>query len=176
MIELGELSRSQLVLRVVVLLGPVVAVLAGGPAGHWPPWWMIAVVVGLAGGFAAFPETAVGATTMLVVLVWWALGLDDGLHPAVLVAAAALVVSHVAAVLTSYGPGEMPVDPALVRLWAMRGALLLVSVPLVWALALLLRGEPAQPGVWVVGVAAGLVVTVAAGVALTTGSRQGDVE
>ncbi|MDF1603001.1 hypothetical protein [Nocardioides sp. YIM 152315] len=172
MTELGELSRSQLVLRLVVLVGPVVAVLAGGPAGHWPPWWVIAVVVGLAGGFAAFPESPVGATAMLAVLVWWAAGLDDGLHPAVLVAAAALLVSHVAAVLASYGPGEMPVDPALVRLWVVRGALLLAPVPLVWGLALLLRGEPEEPGVWVVGVAAGLVVTVAAGVALTSEPRR----
>jgi hypothetical protein len=166
--ELGELSRGQLVLRLVVLLGPVVAVLASGPAGHWPPWWVIALVVGLAGGFAAFPESPAGATAMLAVLVWWAAALEDGLHPAVLVAATALLVAHVAAVLASYGPGEMPVDPTLVRLWLARGVLLLVPVPLVWGLALLLRGEPEEPGVWVVGVATGLVVTVAGALALTS--------
>ena len=174
MIELGELSRSQLVLRIVVLLGPVVAVLASGPAGHWPPWWVIAMVAGLAGGFAAFPESAVGATAMLAVLVWWVVALDDGLHPTVLVAATALLVAHIAAVIASYGPGDMPVDPALLRLWVVRGALLLATAPLVWGLALLLRGEPEQPGIWVVGVAAGLVVTVAAGVALTSDAREGN--
>ncbi|QWF21073.1 hypothetical protein KM427_19290 [Nocardioides sp. LMS-CY] len=174
MTELGELSRGQLVLRVVVLLGPVVALLASGPAGHWPPWWVIALVVGLAGGFAAFPESPVGVVAILTVLVWWTAALDDGLHPAVLVAATALLASHVAAVLASYGPGEMPVDPALLRLWAVRGTLLLVAVPLVWGLALLLRGEAEEPGIWVVGVATGLVGTVAAGVVLT--SRQQEEE
>jgi hypothetical protein len=164
---IGELSRSQLVLRVLILLGPVVAVLAAGPAGQWPPWWFAVPVLVLAGGFAALPDSPIGAGVMLAVILWWAAALDDGLHPAVLVAAAALLVTHVAAVLASYGPGEMPVDPALAWVWVRRGALLLVGVPLVWGLALALRGEPEQPGIWVVGVAAGLVVTVAAAVVLT---------
>jgi hypothetical protein len=167
LIALAELSRSQLVLRALIALGPVVAVLAAGPAGQWPPWWMLVATLVLAGGFAAFPESAFGAGAMLIVLAWWAAGLDDGLHPAVLVAAAALLVTHVAAVLTSYGPGEMPVDAPLVWLWVRRGALALLGVPLVWGLALLLDGEPEQPGIWVVGVAAGLAATVAAAVALT---------
>lgn len=164
---LAGLSRSQLVLRALIVLGPLVGVLAAGPAGHWPPWWVLVVTVGFAGGSAAFPESPFGAGAMLAVLAWWTAGLDDGLHPAVLVAAAALLLTHLAAVLASYGPGEMPVEPALVRLWARRGALALLGVPAVWGLALVLRGEPEQPGIWVVGVASGLVATVAAAVALT---------
>lgn len=163
---LAGLSRSQLVLRVLIVVGPVAAVLAAGPAGHWPPWWLVALTLVCSVGGAAFPESPFGAGAMLVVLVWWAVGLDDGLHPAVLVAAAALVTAHVAAVLASYGPGEMPVERALVRLWVRRGALALLGVPPVWGLALLLQDEPEQPGVWVVGVTAGLVATVAAAVAL----------
>jgi hypothetical protein len=155
------------VLRAIIVLGPVVAVLAAGPAGHWPPWWVLAVTIVCAGGFAAFPESTFGAGAVLVVLAWWTVGLDDGLHPAVLVAATALLVAHLAAVLASYGPGEMPVERALAWLWVRRGALALLGVPLVWALARALRGEPEQPGVWVVGVAAGLVATVAAAVALS---------
>ncbi|KQW45141.1 hypothetical protein ASC77_20395 [Nocardioides sp. Root1257] len=162
-----ELSRSQLVLRVLIFLGPVVAVLAAGPAGRWPTWWVALGIVVLAGAFAAMPESAVGAAVMLAVLAWWAGALDDGLHPAVLVAATGLLVAHLAALLAGYGPDRMPVDPALVRLWVRRGALLLLGVPLVWGLALALRGQPEQPGIWVVGVMAGLVATVAAAVALT---------
>jgi hypothetical protein len=162
-----ELSRSQLVLRAVIVLGPVVAVFSAGPAGQWPPWWVAAGMLGLAGGFAALPESPVGAVVMLAVLGWWAVALDDGLHPAVLVAAAALLVTHIASVLACYGPGEMPVERALVVLWVRRGALLLPGVPLVWGLAVLLRDQPDQPGVWVVGVAAGLVATVVAAVTLT---------
>jgi hypothetical protein len=166
----AELSRSQLVLRALIVAGPVVAVFAAGPAGQWPPWWAVVGTLGLAGGFAALPESPIGAGVMLAVLAWWVVTLDDGLHPAVLVAAAALLVTHVASVLTSYGPGEMPVERALILLWVRRGALLLLAVPPVWGLAVLLRDQPDdpdQPGIWVVGLLAALVATVAAAVTLT---------
>ncbi len=39
---------------------------------------------------------------------------------------------------------------------------MLLTVPLVWGLARLLRGDAEQPGIWVVGVAAALAATVAA--------------
>ena len=53
-----ELSVSQIVLRALVVLGPVVAVLATGPAGHWPPWWMVVAVAALAAGFAGAARVA----------------------------------------------------------------------------------------------------------------------
>ena len=115
---------------------------------------------------------------MLAVLVWWVVALDDGLHPMVLVAVPALLVTHIASVLASYGPGEMPVERALILLWVRRGALLLLGAPLVWGLAVLLRDQPEdpdQPGIWVVGLLAALVATVMAAVALTA-RRPGDVE
>lgn len=167
--RLGDLSTSQIVLRALIVTGPVVATLATGPAGHWPPWWMVAAALGLAAGFAVLPESPIGVGTFLVVLGWWTLGLDDALHPAVLVVAVALVVTHVAAQLASYGPAAMPVDAGLIRLWVRRTTVVLLAVPLVWGLARLLRGDAEQPGIWVVGVAAALAATVAAGIALTTG-------
>lgn len=160
------MPASQLVLRGLVLLGSMVALLSTGPAGHWPPWWVIAPVLALAAGFAALPDSSLGAAVFLVVLVWWAISLPDDLQPEILLAATALVVAHVAALLASYGPGAMPLDVATVRLWVRRGALVLLTVPAVWALARLLRGEPEQPGIWVLGVVAALVATVAATVAL----------
>lgn len=171
---LGSLSRSQLALRALVLLGPVVATLMTGPAGHWAPWWVVLAIAGLAGGFAVLPESAVGVGTLVAVLGWWTASLRDGLHPAVLVAALALLVAHVAALLASYGPGEMPVPAALIRLWVRRTALVLLVVPVVWALARVLEGEPEQPGIWVVGTAVALAATIAGGVALTTGPGRPD--
>jgi hypothetical protein len=167
--RVSELSTSQLVLRVVVLLGPVVAVLCTGPAGRWPPWWVLVVVIGLAGGFAVLPESGVGVAVLLVALIWWALALDDGLHPLVLLAAAALLASHVAALLTAYGPGEMPLHRPLLRRWLVRGALVLAVAPVTWGLAVLLRdGGDGEDGVWLMGVAVALVATVAATVAWGT--------
>jgi hypothetical protein len=162
------LSRSQLLLRVPVLLGPMVALLATGPAGNWPPWWVVAGVLALAAAFAARPDSQSGAAAFLAVLVWWVISLGDDLQPEILLAAAALVVAHVAAVLASYGPSAMPLDPAAVRLWARRGLLVLLTVPAAWVAARLLEGEPEQPGIWVLGVVAVLTATVAATVTLTT--------
>jgi hypothetical protein len=159
--------RSQLVLRALVLLGPVVAVLATGPAGRWPPWWMLVTVVVLAGASAAMPDSPFGAGVGLVVLAWWTLTLGDQLPGWVVLAAVALVVAHVAGVLTSYGPATMPVDAATVRLWARRGALVLLTAPVAQATARLLRGEPEQPGIWMLGVGAALVATVVATAALS---------
>jgi hypothetical protein len=157
---------SQLLLRALVLVGPVVALLATGPAGHWPPWWVVVPVVGLAGAFAAMPDSAYGAGVFLVVLVWWTISLREELQPEVLAAAAALLVAHLAAQVASYGPAALPVEAATLRLWGVRGVLVLVTVPAAWGAARLLRGEPEQPGIWILGVLAALAATVAATVAL----------
>jgi hypothetical protein len=166
-------ATSQLVLRTLALLGPVVALLATGPAGHWPPWWLVGPVVLLAAAFAAMPDSPFGAAVFLAVVVWWTISLPDSGQPEVLLAATALVVSHVAALLASYGPGAMRVDPATLRLWVRRGLLVLLTVPAAWGGARLLRGEPEQPGIWILGVVAALAATVAATVALGTGRPGG---
>jgi hypothetical protein len=165
------MPASQIVLRALVLLGPVVALLAAGPAGHWPPWWIVLAVVALSGGFAARPDSPLGATVFLAVLVWWTISLPDALHAEVVVAAAALVVAHVAALVAAYGPDALPVEAATLRLWALRCVLVLVTVPAAWGAAVLLRGEPEQPGVWILGVVGALAATVAATVALGTVDR-----
>lgn len=160
------MPRSQVLLRTVVALGPVVALLATGPAGHWPPWWLVVPVVAGAGLAAAAPDSPLPAGVGLVVLVWWTVSLGDGVPASVLVAAAALLAAHLAALLASYGPAAMPLDPATLRLWARRGALVLLVVPGAFAATRLLDGEPEQPGIWVLGVAAACAATVVATVAL----------
>ena len=156
------MPRSQLALRAIVFLGPVVALLATGPAGHWAPWWLVVPVAGLAAASAAGPDSPVTAGAGLVVIVWWSVSLGDGVPASVLVAAVALVAGHLAALLASYGPPAMPLDRATVLLWVRRGALVLLAVPGAWAAARLLRGEPEQPGIWVLAVAAACVATVVA--------------
>ena len=164
--SLPILSRSQLVLRVVILLGPVVAVLATGPAGNWPPVWIAAGVVALSVAAALAPDAPYGAGAGLAVVAWWAIALGEVVPASVIVAAVALVLAHVAGVLASYGPPTMPVDAGITRLWVRRGALVLLTVPAAFALARVLRGEPEQPGIWILGVAAAFVATVAATVGL----------
>lgn len=161
------MTRSQVVLRVVVLLGPVVAVLMTGPAGNAPPWWVVGLVLATAGAAAWSPDGPWAVCSGLAVLAWWAVAVGDQVPVTVLVAAVALVAAHVAGILASYGPPTMPVDAATVLLWVRRGGLVLLTAPVAWGLARLLRDEPEQPGIWLLGVAAACVATVVATAALT---------
>ena len=157
-------TPGQVAVRAVIALGPPVALLATGPAGAWPSVLLVALVVVLSVGFAAFPESAVGSAAFVLVLAWWGVGLRDGLHPMALVAAGALVAAHVAAVLAAYGPGDLVPDPGLVRLWLVRGALVFLTAPVLLLVMRALRGAPEPPLLWASAMAAAVAVLVLAGV------------
>jgi len=159
-------ARSQVGVRALVVLGSVASLLAAGPAGHPPPWWLVAAVAALAGASAWVPDSPFGVAPLLVVLGWWAAGLGDSTSPWVLAGAAGLVVAHVAGLLASYGPATMQVDGAAARMWARRGALVLLTAPVAWVVTRLLGDEPEQPGVWVLGIVAACVAAVVATAAL----------
>ncbi|WP_296605214.1 hypothetical protein [Nocardioides sp.] len=166
--EPTDWARSQLVLRALVLVGPVVAVLVSGPAGHGPPWWLVLVVAALSGASGWFADATFAVAPLLVAVGWWAAALGATTSAWLLVAAGALVVAHVAGLLASYGPPTMPVDRAVTRLWVRRGVLVLLTAPVAWAAVLLLDDQPEQPGIWVLGVGVACLATVAATVALRT--------
>ncbi len=144
-------SRGQAALRCLVLLGPVVALLLTGPAGAWPPVWLAVLVALLAGGHAAYPESPAGTAATLLVLAWWGLGLRDGLQPAAVPAATALLLAHVAALVAAYGPVELVLGAPLLRRWGWRTAALLPVAPLGY-LALRAVSGTEPPYVWLLGV------------------------
>jgi hypothetical protein len=157
-------SRGQWLLRATVAVGPVVALLATIPAGATPRWWLVVLVAGVSAGFAILPESAAGTGAYVLVILWWGLGLRETLHPAVVVAAAALLASHLAATVAAYGPSTLAVEPAVVRLWAVRGVLVFPAAVLAWVAVRLLDEQPEQAGVWAAGLAGLLVTMVAANV------------
>jgi hypothetical protein len=159
-------------LRVTVVAGLLVALLATGLRGVWPNWWLVALVAGLGVAFSLLPEAPVGTVATGLVLAWWGFAFRDGPHPQALLAAAGLLAAHVAAVLTGYGPRDLPLDPATARLWLVRGAAVFLAAPAVFVVATLLRGQPEPVGIWVAGLAAALVTTVAAGLLLTRSSQE----
>ena len=167
-----RLTPGQAFLRVLILLGPPLALLTTGLVGVPPAGWLVGLVLALSVAFAAMPDSPFGTATLLVVVAWWGLAFRDGLHPQAILAAAGLVAAHVAAVLASYGPGDLPVDRGLVRLWVLRGLAVCASAPAVWALAAGLRGQPEPPGIWVAGLAAAFTATLVATVAFA--AREGD--
>ncbi|MGH3308104.1 MAG: hypothetical protein ACRDOX_10490 [Nocardioides sp.] len=165
-------TPGQWALRATVVAGLMVALLATGLRGVWPDWWLVVLVACLAVAFSLVPEAAMGTVATGLVLAWWGFAFRDGPHPQALLAAAGLLTAHVAAVLTGYGPRDLPLDPATVRLWAVRSAVVFLAAPAVFAAATLLRGQPEPVGIWVAGLAAALVTTVAAGLVLSGSSQE----
>lgn len=160
-------TAGQWALRGAVVAGVMVALLATGLRGAWPASWLTVLVLGLAVGFALFPEAPIGTTATALVLAWWGFAFREGPHPESLLAAAGLLTAHLAALVAGYGPGDLPLDGATVRRWAVRGALVFTAAPAVYAVAVLLRDRPEPPGIWVAGLVAALVTTVAAGLVLS---------
>jgi hypothetical protein len=75
-------------------------------------------------------------------------------------------------VVAGYGPRDLPPDRATLRLWAVRGAVVFLAAPAVYLVATLLAGQPEPGGIWVAGLAAALVATVAAGFVLPGSSQE----
>jgi hypothetical protein len=154
---------SQVLSRVLMLLGPVVALVAAALADVAPPGWVAALVVAMAIGWVFMPESLIGTLCLALVLGWWGVAELETLPPESLVAAVALLTAHVAAVVASYGPPDMAIDGPTLRLWFRRGALVMIAAPAVWLLAVVLRDQPEPPGVWI----AAMVAIAVAGVVAT---------
>lgn len=149
-------SRAQWLLRSVVLAGPLLAfagtAVEGTVAGiGWTVLVLVAAVVAALLPSSAAPMLAIG-----LVIGWWGGGPADPLHPAVLPVGAALVATHVAAMLAASGPPGLTPSRALVRLWLRRGLLVCLPLPLVYAVARGVAGAPEPPYVWTAGLVAAL--------------------
>jgi hypothetical protein len=159
-------TRSQWILRAVVAVSPVLALAASLPAGAGVWLGFFLLVLGLSVGSALVTDSSMGLAAMLLVLFWWGTRVDDQLSGWVLVAAAALLVGQVASVLADYGPPTLDLDPDLLRLWALRAAVIFPAAPVAWLVARLVDGAPDQPSIWVAGLAACLAAVVVAIVSL----------
>ena len=153
-------TPSQWAVRLLILVAAQGTLWLTVPFGVTPRWGLVVLVAGLAVFTALAPDTAGGTVLLLVLLTWWGLALRGGLDPIAIAGAVGLLVTHVAITLAAYGPGTMPLDRALLVLWARRCVLVLVPVPLVYLVGVTVDGQPAPPGTW----AAGLVAAVLAGV------------
>jgi hypothetical protein len=168
---LARLRRGHLgswVLRALVVAGPVMAVGATGPAGNTAPRWFTGLVALIAAGWALYPESSAGVLVMVLTVAWWGIALRDGLQPEAVLAAGALLVAHVAAVLASYGPPDVVLDPALVRRWVLRAVLVLLPTPVLLWLTLTVAEVPEPPLIWL----AAVVMLLAAGAAVVVRTQR----
>ncbi len=159
-------TRGQWALRVVLVLGPMIALFARTPSLGAPRPWVVAVVLVLGVGWAVGPESVIGSVTLLVVGFSWASSETTAVPVGVLVAALGMLAAHLAALVVSYGPPRLPVDPGTARLWGLRGAAVFVVAILVWVLARAVGRLPESGSVWVVGLAVALSVVVVAAAAI----------
>lgn len=149
-------------LRGILAAGLMLALLAGIPEDYTPPLVLVVVVAAASALSAIRPEHLVVSITMGVVIVWWALQLHTEMPVAVLVVAAGLIVSHVAATMLAYGPTSLAIDPALAVLWTMRAAMTWTAGLVVWAVARAYAGHGSPGTFWLTGLAAALVGAVVA--------------
>lgn len=162
-------TPARLLLRAVLLLAPVLAVLCALPTVP-PSTFFLGLVMLLAAGFAARPESPFGIVCLGTVTLWWALRTSGGDVPVGVVPAAGLLLAaHVAAVLLAYGPTGSPLGVPVVRRWLRRGLVVGVAAPAVWALARLVDGQPEPPGIWVAGLLSAIAVCVVAATAVAAG-------
>jgi hypothetical protein len=159
-------QRTVWVGRGVLVAGVLLGLLAGVPAGYDPPVLFV-VVVALAALLSAFrPEHLVLSLTLAAVVVWWTSQVRTDMPAAILVAAAGLTIAHVTATVLAYGPPTLRVDPRLALLWAARGALVWVAALVVWGVARAYSGHGTPALFWLTGLAAAVVGSVAAGIAM----------
>jgi len=132
-------SVQQKALRAVALAAPlaflVLVPLAGGV--HHPVF--TAVGVGLAVVVALFPESHAPLGVVLYLALLWTVSLPGAMDGWTLVAAADLLVLHLACTLLSYGPPGLTLDPVLLALWRGRAVLCLAGAVLVWLGAVSVR-------------------------------------
>lgn len=151
---------DQFVLRAMVVIGAMTAVVAAQAAGARPPVWQQWVVVGLALLTAFRPESTAGFGLLAGTAYVWALA-PETLSPLVLLAAAGMVLAHVAALVAAQGPARMRVDGVQVRRWAVRGLLLWLAAAAVWGLGVALADLPQRRVAYALGLTVLIVVAVA---------------
>ncbi len=154
--------RSQVILRAVISVGPVLALVASLPAGAHPWWTLFLLVFVLSVGSAVATDSVMGLVAMLIVMTWWAARVPDPLSAWVLAAVAALLVTQAALVLADYGPPSLDLDPDLLRLWLRRAGIVFPVAPVAWLVARLADGAPDEPSIWVAGLAGCLAAVVLA--------------
>lgn len=107
---------------------PVLVLLGGGSAHPWGAAFLVLMAVGL----TLMPDSGFPLAWMTAATLLWVASMPDPLEVSLLVAAADLVVVHLACTVAAYGPPELTVPAALLRLWLARAALMMSMAALLW--------------------------------------------
>ena len=156
--RLALASRQQLVLRAAAGAASVaMLVLVAAVGGGVHPILSVVLLL-LTLVVMLLPDSAAPTFLVLALGGLWGVFVPETLSAWTLVAAADLLVLHLACTLASYGPPQLTLRPEMFRVWGGRAAVLLSVTALVWVGARLLGGLGLEPS--------GLVSAAALGVLL----------
>jgi hypothetical protein len=162
-----DIGRPQLAIRLVILLCPVVILLVTGIAGSvWAP--VVLLIVPLAVGSAAMPDSHAGLLLLAVLLTQWGVAVDDPTTPWLLPVVLAAVVMHTAMAAATIVPPGSSWSAVTVRRWLRRTLVVLAVTLLTWFVAFGLAAIGPAGGVWLLVPA--LLLMVAAGAWIWTHS------
>lgn len=151
-------TAPALLLRVVLFVLPCAALALALPDVPHPAVAVLTVLS--AAWWSHTPDHPTGTVTLLLVAGWWTV--HGVLDWRVLVVGVLLVAAHVLATVLSHGPATWAPDRRLGSLWARRGLLALVPMPITYAAVRSLDADLAPPWLWTVaalGIVAVLVVS-----------------
>lgn len=150
-------SRQQLLLRVATV-GATLGFLWLVPvAGGTPGVISVAALLGVGVLAVALPDSSAPLFLVLGLgWLWWG-EVPDRFSGWTLLAAALLLVVHVAATLACYGPPALELPGSLLVTWTGRAAVMLAGAALVWVAGGVLTGLDLPPSATVVVVALALV-------------------
>lgn len=162
-------GADQAVLRGAIVLGAVATVLAAQAAGARPNVREQLAVAGLALVLALRPDSWIGAVLLVGLAYVWST-VPDPMGPLVLVAAAGMVLVHLAALVAAQGPATMRVDRAQGARLLWRGGFLWLAAAGVWWLVQLTAGLPDGRLVYATGLT--LLLVIAAVTTRLIGARR----
>lgn len=147
-------------LRGAIVAGMVLALVASFGAGGLPPW-IVPTLLGLGAVVTALrPDTHVGLAAMFVFGWYWLAHVDADASPWTVLAAAGLMLFHLATSAAALGPAELDLPGQLLIGWARRSMPILGGTAGLWLLTALLSQVDAASNIILTAAA---IAVVAAG-------------
>lgn len=127
------LSATQVMLRLLALLGGLVALSTVAIAGRLPLWgWLLSIVFILIG--AASPDSDAGMLAVLLILLMWLWRVGDVGTPWTPLAAVSLLLMHTAAAAAASIPPRADLPRVSLLRWSRRFAVVTAMTLAAWAL------------------------------------------
>lgn len=133
MTRLSWALRASIVVATLVVIGA--ALLTPGASPTALSWFVAAVAVACAVGAAAMPDGHLATAAIGLLLGHWLLVVDGSLNVWTPIAAAGVVVVHVAASMEAITPTGSKLTPETYRLWVWRTLAIIAFAVALWLVA-----------------------------------------